>query len=192
MTMTNDQRPTHFSFVCIAIMLLSALALVGACSGEPGGGSGARGTLTDKRELFDRRYNFLLRGDDGFPTLTGKYKSQTQIVEDNISRVEVVPNPSSPTDGKDSCQIITVTLKDTVSVQAVVADSIGSGLVAFEFGELPPGKYTFGSTPLPPELSAWTEECKRLVISLVVGRDIRHRARWKVTEHGKLSHELSF
>ncbi len=189
----GDNRQRNLTgIVCCSLVLIGVLFFAGACNSDQGGDSGARGTLADKQELFDRRYNFLLRGDDGFPTLTRSYQSRTGIAEDHLSRLELIPDPKKPVDGDDSCQVLKVTLKDTVSVQAVVADSVGSGLVAFEFGQLPPGEYTFGTGPLPPELQAWTDECKRLVISFIVERDIRHRARWHVTEHGHLSHQLSF
>ena len=172
------------------ICLLSVMVSCG-CSGD-GSDSGDQGTLTNKTELFDRRYTYLLRGDTEFPTLTSRHKLKTNKVEDEVSRVELIPDPDRPTDGDDSCMIYQIMLKEDAKVLVVFADSIGSGLVSFDFGTLPPGDYTLGGGKFPPELSGWTKECKRLVITLAIGDAIRHRARWSVTEHGRFAHRLNF
>lgn len=172
-----------------AVCLLSVVA---SCGGGDGSDSAQQGTLAGKSELFDRRYTYLLRGDDEFPTLTARHKMKTGLVEDSVSRLELIADPDRPTDGDDSCRIFKITLKKDAAVTAIFADSIGSGLVSFDFGTLPPGEYTLANGEFPPELAGWTAECKRLVISLVVGDAIRHRARWSVTEHDRLVHRLNF
>jgi hypothetical protein len=158
----------------------------------PESADSGRGTLADETELFDRRYSYLLRGDEDFPTLTSRHQMRTNKIEDEVSRIDLIPDPERATDGEDSCQIFRITLKEEATVVVVYADSIGSGLVAFDFGSLPPGTYSLGDGEFPPELRGWTEECKRLVITLAIGKDIRHRARWGVTEHGRLTHRLNF
>ncbi len=174
------------------------LFFVTSCEGNQGhqGDSPAEeersASPAERTELFDRRYAYLMRGDAEFPTLTSQHRVKTRPLEDNVSRVEIVPDAERPVDGEDSCQVFKITLKRDAAMMVVVADSIGSGLVAFEFGKLPSGEYTLGTGKFPPELTHWTNNCKRLVISLTVENTIRHRARWIVTKHGRLSHRLNF
>lgn len=172
---------------CMVMIIVSS-----GCAGENASDAADTGTLADKTELFDRRYSYLLRGDEDFPTLTTRYKMKTGIGEDIVAQVGLIVDPEQPTDGDDSCQVFKITLKQESSIMVVVADSIGSGLVSFDFGVLPPGEYTLGSGKFPPELAGWTNDCKRLVISLALGDSIRHRARWSVSEHCRLVHLLDF
>ncbi|MFC1476038.1 hypothetical protein ACFLQW_03450 [Candidatus Zixiibacteriota bacterium] len=170
---------------------ICVLSVIVSCGGD-GADSGDQGMLADKTELFDRRYAYLLRGDADFPTLTSRHQLKTSKVEDEVSRVELISDPDRATDGNDSCQIYKIMLKEDAAVVIVYADSIGSGLVSFDFGTLPPGDYTLGDGKFPPELGGWTKECKRLVITLAIGDAIRHRARWNVTEHDRMAHLLDF
>ena len=176
----------------IAAACLMVVVVASGCGCQNASDTPKRGTLLDKTELFDRRYSYLLRGDEDFPTLTSRYKMRTGIGDDDMAHLELVPDPELPVDGSDSCAIFKITLKKVADVMAVVADSIGSGLVAFDFGKLPAGEYTLGNGAFPPEMTRWINQCRRLVISLVIGDSIRHRARWSVTEHDRLVHRLDF
>jgi len=179
-------------------ILTTMLLVIYSCGcttdGDDASSPGETGSksLAEQKELFDRRYAYLIRGDAEFPTLSSRYRVQTKRAEDDISRVELMPDDERPVDGDDSCQVYRITLKKEAVLMVVVADSIGSGMVAFEFGTLPPGEYTLGTGKFPAEMTRWTKECKRLVISVVVGNVIRHRARWHVTKHGRLAHRLDF
>jgi len=165
---------------------------VGCSSDQNGeGGSGSSSKLSNSAELLDRRYTYLLRGDDGFPTITSGYRIKT-TPDDGISSIALVPDPEWPVDGDDSCQTFTISLRKASKVMVVVADSIGSGMVTFEYGELQPGDYTLFTGDFPQEMERFTKDCKRLVIYLTVGKFIRHRARWSVSEHGRLVHKLNF
>jgi hypothetical protein len=150
-----------------------------------------RGQLNDQTELFARRYAYLVRGDKDFPTLT-RFRAKKKPIDDGVSRVMLTPDPDYPTDGDDSCKIFQLTLQRDASVKVVVADSIGAGMVSFEYDSLAAGEYTIGSGSHPEELAEWTRECKRLVISIVVDMQIRHRARWSVSPDGRLVHRLDF
>jgi hypothetical protein len=174
-----------FSLGLMALVLLTAASCGRRDTGETE-------TLAGESELFARRYTYLLRGDDDFPTISSGYRLKINPQEDEISYVGLEPDPKRPVDGEDSCQVIKLILKKEATVLVVVADSIGSGLVSYEFGRLPPGSYTLGTGKHPPELSRWMEDCKRLVVFLAVDKFIRHRARWSVTPHSRWSHLLDF
>ncbi len=190
-TIRMRNRTAGLSWLAAAACMVMVIVSSG-CAGENASDAAGIGTLAGKTELFDRRYSYLLRGDSDFPTLTTRFKMKTGIGEDNIARVELIADPAQPAEGADSCAIFRIALKQPAVVLVVVADSIGSGLVSFDFGTLPPGEYTLGSGKFPPELAGWTNECKRLVITLALGDSIRHRARWSVTEHNRLVHLLDF
>ena len=172
-------------------LLVLVLLVVSSCGRQAGDGEKAE-TLTGESELFARRYTYLLRGDNEFPTITSGYRVKNKPQEDDVAYVGLEPDPKRPVDGEDSCQIIKIILKKKATILIVVADSIGSGMVAYEFGELPPGDYTLGTGKHPAELADWLEDCKRLVILLAIDKTIRHRARWSVTSHERWSHRLSF
>ena len=180
----------------LAALLLGVALLGMSCSKESGNRpAGARAGKVNRctsGELFDCRYTYLVRGDEAFPTTTTGFRIKTSPLDDEMARLELISDPRQPTDGPDSCRIIKITLKKEAPVVFVVADSIGSGMVAYEFGTLPPGEYTLGARELPPEMVRWTKDCKRLVLFLSIDKFIRHRARWAVTPHGRLTHELNF
>jgi len=177
------------SMAVLAGIFLLAISM--GCSSDQDGGSRGGSQLADSKELLDRRYTYLLRGDDGFPSITSGYRLKNDP-DDGISKIALVGDTERPVDGDDSCQTIAITLRKASDVMVVVADSIGSGMVTFEYTELPPGDYTLFTGDFPPEMERWTKECKRLVIYVAVGKFIRHRARWSVSEHGRLVHTLDF
>lgn len=177
------------------VVLVGAVVFISSCERQSGAGSSAgagRISRCTGGELFDCRYTYLVRGDEAFPTITTGFRIKTSPAEDETARLEVVSDPQHPVDGADSCRIFKITLKKEVPVLLVVADSIGSGMVAYEFGTLPPGQFTLGSGDFPPEMARWTKTCKRLVLFVSIDKFIRHRARWAVTPQGRLTHELNF
>ncbi len=179
--------------VVMLALILGATAVVTSCGSNEGSESSySKSSLNNESELFGRRYTFLLRGDDGFPTLTNRYRLKIKPPNDGISRIDVVGDPDYPVNGKDSCNTIKLILEKSAKVMLVVADSVGGGMVTFEFDTLQPGEYTIGTGKHPAELAAWIKDCKRLVLSLVVDEAIRHRARWSVTPKGRLVHRLDF
>lgn len=188
----------HFNKRRVGVLMILGFALLliiscGRSSDQDDAAEGGGiGMLSDRTELLDRRYTYLLRGDDGFPTITSGYRIKTNPADDGVSAIALVPDKDRPVDGDDSCLTFKVGLQKASEISVVVADSIGSGMVCFDFGELPPGDYTLFTGAFPPEMERWTKDCKRLVIFLTVGKSIRHRARWGVTEHGRLAHQLNF
>ncbi|MEW5875376.1 MAG: hypothetical protein AB1752_09365 [Candidatus Zixiibacteriota bacterium] len=171
-----------------AIILVTA-GIVGGCSSGSDGGSGASivPANASSPELLERKYGYLLKEDRDFVRLAPNYSAlrpfapDTAIVVQHHSEATGQPKPAP-----DFNEFLHVRLNRAMSLRFVIADSTGSGLVVYEFNDLPIGAYTFGSKGWPEPQIEMTKGQSWVYVYVVADTRFRYRTRFAVNSKGHL------
>ena len=176
MTGSTSVRCARWGLASVLVMALSA------CSGQQSESSSGKGKLAPadpgSTEMLDWSYGYLVVGDPDFTRMAPNYSTLRPFTRDTAFVIETsseVAGESPPP--ADQPQYFHVRVNRSLAVRFIVSDSLGKGLITYEFADVPTGNYTFGSKgwPLPQtELTAG----HRWVYAFWVG-DRRFRARYK-------------
>ena len=174
--------------------LASVLVVVlTACSGQRSESSSGKGRLAsadpESTEMLDWSYGYLVTGDPDFTRMAPNYSTLRPFTRDTAFVVET----SSEAAGEnpppaDKPQYFHVRVNRPLAVRFIVADSLGKGLITYEFVDVPVGTYTFGSEGWPlPQVERTAGH--RWVYAYWVG-DRRFRARYQflVDDEGHFIH----
>ena len=154
--------------------LVGTGAIVTIAGEEPGG------------DLFEQPYVYLLRGDENFGKLAPNY-SFTVPTPDSMFVAESRPLSQKAADSAvDAPQCFSLTLKRSMALRIVFADSTGTGMVAYEFDDLPTGSYTLGVKAWPPKLLELLSGRTALNVYFVADTRYQCRFRFDVNPAGRL------
>lgn len=177
----------------LSLLLLVIVALTGCSSkSESGGGStdgGGQGGIVPARasssELLERNYGYLLKDDRDFARLAPNYSALRPFAPDTSIVIEhhsTVTGQSKPP--ADFNEYLHVRIHRAMSVRFVVADSTGSGLIVYEFNDLPEGVYTFGGKGWPVPQTELTDGHSWVYVYVVADTRFRYRTRFALDKKG--------
>lgn len=129
--------------LCICLLLTS-------CGGGNSGSSKAPLGDPTARELFERSYGYLLRGDPDFARFAPNYANLRPFTRDTAMVVESKSQHEKLSDAPaDYLEHFYVRINRPMTIRMIVADSAGQGLISYEFTNLAQGEYTLGTKGWP-------------------------------------------
>jgi hypothetical protein len=138
-------------------------------------------------ELLERKYGYLLKEDRDFVRLAPNYSALRPFAPDTAIVVQSQSEATSQTaPPSDFNEFLHVRLNRAMSLRFIIADSTGSGLVVYEFNDLPIGVYTLGSKGWPQPQIDLTREQNWVYVYVVADTRFRYRTRFGVNRQGHL------
>jgi hypothetical protein len=180
---STSVRCTRWGLAWVLVVALTA------CSGQRNDSSAGNGRLEsanpESTEMLDWSYGYLVAGDPDFTRMAPNYSTLRPFTRDTALVVETRSeaagqDPPPP----DQPQYFHLRVNRPLAVRFIVADSLGKGIITYEFADVPVGAYTLGSKgwPLPQtELTAG----HRWVYAFFVGdRRFRNRFTFLLDDEG--------
>jgi hypothetical protein len=129
-------------------MAVIAASFIPECGG--GSSGGARTGNPNSSELFERSYDYLLKGDPDFVRYATNYSTQRSYSGDTSLAIQM----KSEADGvaspaKSYVESFVLRVHQPTAVRVVVADSAGNSLITYDFAKLAEGNYTLGKKGWP-------------------------------------------
>jgi hypothetical protein len=127
-------------------------------------------------DLFEQPYVYLISGDEKFAILATNYR-YTVPSPDSMFQIETHPVSKNPSDTTaQDPQYFEISVKRPMTLRVIFADSAATGLIVFEFKNVPVGTYTMGDkkwpAPLRDQLSG------RKGANVFFATDLRFRGRF--------------
>lgn len=141
----------------------------------------------DERDLFERPYVYLIRGDDKFGMLATNY-THTVPSPDSMISVEHRPLERKGSDTTAAApQRVSIALRRPMTIRLVFVDSVGTPLAAYEFANVPAGGYSLGVKPWPQHLQGLIAGRRGLSIDLAADQKYQGRLIFDVDANYQLT-----
>ena len=172
----------------LASMLVVALT---ACSGQQSESSSGEGKLAkanpESSEMLDWSYGYLVTGDPEFTRMAPNYSTLRPFTRDTALVIESsvqAAGTTPPPEGEPLYFHVRVNRPQVV--RFIVADSLGKGLISYEFTDVPNGSYTLGSKGWPLPQVELTAGHRWVYVFWVGDRRFRERYQLRVDDEGTL------
>lgn len=134
-------------------------------------------------ELLDRSYGYMKRNDPDFVRMAPNYSTLRPFNRDSSMIVQT----ESETKGQNpppagQAEFLHLRILKPMDVRLIVADSLGNGLISYEFFTLTEGSYTIGSKGWPLPQEELTKGGRWAYVYLVGDQRFRSRYRFLVDE----------
>jgi hypothetical protein len=164
----------------VFLMLLAFALVLAGCSNN---GSAHRMGNEASTELFDHSYGYLFRADPDFVRLAPNYSTlrpfnvDTAIVCESKSEREGLKNPPA-----DYQECMYIRLNRPMNLRVIVADSIGLGVIVYDFANMPNGSYSLGSKGWPVPQIDKTKDLGWVYVYVIADQRLRDRRRFKLDD----------
>jgi len=167
-------RPLLF----LGLAVLLGGGLMAGCSGESGD---SRTVGLNSAELFDRSYEYLLRGDPEFLRLAPNYSTLRPFSVDTAMVVESrSDHEGNKSPAPDFEEYMYIRLNRPMALRVIIADTAGLGIAAYDFATMPAGAYTVGSKGWPvPQIEA-TKGINWVHVYVIGDQRLRDRRQFKL------------